>query len=107
MRRIRRDRRRVEPQDRSLARDAVAQVDLPARDARAFARLPRVPAAAAPLVLAYRGGATWRTIASNALTALKQQGVVSAEAHGRVYSIAPSLSASQLQPTPTPPHPHA
>lgn len=37
-----------------------------------------------------RGGFIWRTIASNALTALKQQGVVFAEAHGRVYSIAPS-----------------
>ena len=35
-----------------------------------------------------RGGFTWRTMASNGLTALKQQGVVSAEAHGRVYSIA-------------------
>jgi hypothetical protein len=41
-----------------------------------------------------RGGATWRTIASNALTALKQQGVVSAETHGRVDSIAPSPSDS-------------
>ena len=35
------------------------------------------------------GGFTWRTIASDGLTALKQQGVVFAKAHGRVYSIAP------------------
>lgn len=33
------------------------------------------------------GGVTWRSMASNALTALKQQGVLQSQIHSRVYSI--------------------